>query len=236
MTNYFIKYKNYFYTKPYLKGDKNNILVIGDVHAPFTLKTYLQFVRHQQELFNCGTVIFIGDIVDFHYSSFHIQDPDGLSAGDEAKLAKSQLQEWYKMFPEATVTIGNHDLIIYRKMFANGLSRQYAKNWNDLFDAPKTWKFVEQTIINNVLYTHGVSNALKRMTDARISVVQGHLHSLGYIQHSQSEINRVFAMQVGCGIDDNSFAFGYNKGFNKKSVISCGVILNKGILPIIIPH
>ena len=234
MKNYFTKWQNHFYTTPYTKGNKNNVLIVGDLHAPFTLKTYLQFIRHQQEVFNCGTVIFIGDIVDLHYSSFHNSDPDGLSAGEESTQAQSQLDEWYKMFPQAIVTVGNHDLILYRKMFANGLSRHYAKSWNDLFNAPKGWKFVEQIIIDNVLYTHGVSNALKRMNDARISVVQGHLHSLAYVQHSQSEINRLFAMQVGCGIDDTSFAFAYGKGFNKKAVISCGIVLDKGKHPIVI--
>lgn len=232
--NYFKKYKTHYYTEPYKGGNKNNILIIGDLHAPFTHKEYLQFCRHQQEIHNCATVIFIGDIVDFHYSSYHETDPDGLSAGDEQTLSGQQLQEWYSMFPKAIVTIGNHDLIIYRKMFSSGLSRKYAKTWNDLFDAPKTWSFVDKIIIDNILYTHGISNALKRMQDSRISVIQGHLHSLAYVQYSQSEIDHLFAMQVGCGIDEESFAFGYAKNFNKKPIVSCGVVLNKGTLPIVI--
>lgn len=233
MSKYFKKYKQFNYTEPY-KGNKNNILVIGDVHAPFTHKEYLQFCRHQQEVFDCGQVIFIGDIVDFHYSSFHNTDPDGLSAGDEAEEAQQQLEEWYQMFPKATVTVGNHDLIMYRKMFASGLSRIYARTWNEMFHAPKGWNFVDKIIINNVMYTHGVSNALKRMKESRISVVQGHLHSLQYIQRSQSEVNNLFAMQVGCGIDDEAFAFAYNKAFNAKPIMGCAVVLNKGTLPIVI--
>lgn len=233
MKKYFTKWKNHSYTKPF-KGDKNNVLIIGDVHAPFTHKEYLQFCRAQQELFNCGTVIFIGDIVDLHFSSFHNTDPDGLSAGEEAEQASFQLEEWYAMFPNATVCIGNHDLIVYRKHFASGLSRRYAATWNQMFNAPKGWNFVDHIIINNVMYTHGVSNAVKRMNDARISVVQGHLHSLMYVQHSQSEINHLFAVQTGCGIDNESYAYAYNKGFNGKPVLGCAVVLNKGTLPIVI--
>jgi hypothetical protein len=131
--------------------------------------------------------------------------------------------------------IGNHDLIIYRKMFSSGLSRRYAKSWNDLFCAPIGWQFLDKLIINNVLYTHGSSKALKRMNDSRISTVQGHLHTEFYIQYSQSEINRLFAIQTGCGIDEESFAFGYAKNFNKKPVLGCSVVLNKGTMPIIIP-
>lgn len=238
MSKYFKKYKNFNYTKPFKSTKKNqdNILVIGDIHAPFTHKEYLQFCRHQQELFNCGTVIFIGDLADFHYSSFHNTDPDGLSAGDEAEEAALQLEEWYEMFPNAIVTVGNHDLILYRKMFATGLSRRYARTWNELYHTPDTWQFVDKIVINNIMYTHGTNNALKRMKDSRISVVQGHLHTIQYVQRSQSEVNNLFAMQVGCGIDDNAFAFAYNKSFNARPIIGCGVVLNKGTLPIVITH
>ena len=234
---YFKPYKKVIYTKPYKRTAKNkdNVLVIGDLHAPFTHKEYLQFCRHTQESYDCGTVIFIGDIADFHYSSYHESDPDGFSAGEEATMTGLQLAEWYYMFPCASVMIGNHDLIIYRKMYTSGLSRRYAKSWNDLFCAPSGWQFLDKIIINNVLYCHGVSAALKRSQESHISIVQGHLHSLFYIQYSQSEINKIFSVQTGCGIDDESFAFGYAKNFNKKPVLGCSVILNKGTLPIIIP-
>ena len=179
--SYFTKYKDTYYIKPYLKGNKSNVLIIGDLHAPFTHKQYLQFVRHQQELYKCGTVIFIGDIVDFHYSSFHDTDPDGLSAKEEHSLSGIQLEEWYKMFPNCYCVIGNHDAIIKRKCFANGISTNYLKDWNDLFNAPKGWKFVDEIIIKGILYTHGTNKALKRMMDSRISVVQGHLHTESYV-------------------------------------------------------
>jgi hypothetical protein len=39
-------------------------------------------------------------------------------------------------------------------------------------------------------------------------------------------------MQVGCGVDDKSYAMAYGKN-HPKSAISCGVVLNDGQLPII---
>jgi hypothetical protein len=42
-------------------------------------------------------------------------------------------------------------------------------------------------------------------------------------------------MQVGCGIDDKSYAMAYAKYIKKKSIISCGVFLDEGKLPLIIP-
>ena len=32
------------------------------------------------------------------------------------------------------------------------------------------WQFVDKIVINNIMYTHGTNNALKRMKDSRIRV------------------------------------------------------------------
>jgi hypothetical protein len=41
-------------------------------------------------------------------------------------------------------------------------------------------------------------------------------------------------MQVGCGIDRDSHAMAYGRVY-KKPVISCGVVLENGTFPIVIP-
>ena len=59
-----------------------NVLVIGDIHAPFELgKGYLQFCKDTYKEYNCNRVVFIGDIIDNHYSSYHETDADGLGGG-----------------------------------------------------------------------------------------------------------------------------------------------------------
>jgi len=216
-------------------ADINNVLIIGDLHAPFTNKEYLEFCQKQYYKFNCNQVVFIGDIADFHYSSFHPIEPEALGCDTEYEQVLTSLLPWQKAFPNAKVTYGNHDLIPMRKSKANGLSPRMLKGWNTLFNAPSTWEFAEKFIIDDVLYTHGTNAALARMTLSRISVVQGHLHSLQYVQWSQSEVNRLFAMQVGCGIDNDSYAFVYGKSFPKKPILGCGVVLDNGRLPIVVP-
>ena len=42
-------------------------------------------------------------------------------------------------------------------------------------------------------------------------------------------------MQVGCGVDRESYAMAYAKFFPKTYKIACGVILDNGKLPIILP-
>ena len=61
-----------------LTKKERRILVIGDLHAPFTLTGYLEFCENIYAKYNCNQTIFIGDIIDNHYSSFHTTDPDGL--------------------------------------------------------------------------------------------------------------------------------------------------------------
>jgi len=219
---------------PYKNGDIDNILIIGDLHEPFCLDAYLHFCREEQERYNCGTVIFIGDIIDNHYSSYHEADPDGFSAGEELDRAISKVATWYSVFPKATVLIGNHDRIVYRKATTAGVSRRWVREMNEVLETPN-WNFVEDITIDGVNYNHGEGGtARNRMKVEHQSQVQGHLHSQGYVEFSVGPEIRIFGMQVGCGIDRKAYAMAYGKNY-KKPIISCAVVLNKGTLPIVIP-
>ena len=219
---------------PYLAGDKNNILIIGDLHAPFNLKKYLNFCRIQQEKFNCGRVIFIGDLLDNHYSSYHESDPDGMGAGDELDIAINEIEKYYKMFPVADVIIGNHDRLVYRKAFSGGVSKRWVKEYKDVLNTPD-WNFVESLDIYDVNINHGEGGTARtKMKKELQSQIQGHLHSDFYVEYIVGKKFRIFGMQVGCGIEHESYAMAYGKNF-KKPAIGCGVLLNEGTLPIVIP-
>jgi hypothetical protein len=82
-----------------------NTLIIGDLHEPFTREGYLKFCKSIQKRYNCKRVVFIGDVIDNHYPSFHTTDPDGYGGGTELELAIDKLSKWYKAFPEAYVTM-----------------------------------------------------------------------------------------------------------------------------------
>lgn len=219
---------------PYSAGNKDNILIIGDIHAPFNLESYLQFCRIQQEKFKCGRVVFIGDLIDNHYSSYHETDPDGLSAGDELDLAINQIQKYYKVFPVADVIIGNHDRLVYRKAFTSGVSKRWIKEYKEVLGTPD-WNFVENLEVYGVNINHGEGGTARtKMKKELQSQVQGHLHSDLYVEFLVGKNFRIFGLQVGCGIDFKSYAMEYGKNF-KKPAIGCGVLLNKGTLPIAIP-
>jgi predicted phosphodiesterase len=215
------------------------ILVIGDLHAPFIRKGYLEHCVAIRIKYNCNHVVFIGDIVDNHYSSFHDTDPDGYGAGQELDRAIDLISEWKDEFPEADVVLGNHDRIIMRKVFSAGLSKRWIKDFGEVLETPG-WNFDLEFEYDNVLYMHGEGGGgekgvLTKALNRRKSVVQGHWHTQNHINWNVSEYDRIYGMQIGCGVDDKSYAMAYAKYNIKKSILSCGVVLENGDLPIIEP-
>ena len=84
--------------RPRLRGNKlkafenitkkeTRVLVIGDLHEPFSLDEYLNHCAEVYAKYNCNRVVFIGDVIDSHYSSYHESDPDGMGAGEELEFA-----------------------------------------------------------------------------------------------------------------------------------------------------
>ena len=225
---------NHLAIEPYLNGNPDNILVIGDLHTPFTLEKYLRFCREQQEIYNCGTVVFIGDIIDNHYSSYHESDPDGYGAGEELDRAIDMIADWYRTFPKATVIIGNHDRLVYRKAFSAGVSKRWIREYNDVLNTPN-WNFTESIELFGININHGEGGTAKNRIKSELqSQVQGHLHTQLYTDFLVGANFIVWGMQVGCGIDIKSYAMAYGKNY-KKPAIGCGVVLNKGTQPIAIP-
>lgn len=222
--------------KAYLefKRPKNNVLVIGDLHAPFIKQGYLEFCKEMQIKHQCADIVLIGDLLDSHFSSFHESDPDGYGAGEELRRAKIQIAEFYKAFPKAKVCIGNHDLIPNRKAFTGGLSKYWVKDISEVLETPN-WEYSEDFIINNVLYTHGVGRKAKQRCQQEFkSVVQGHYHSESYVETFVSEERLIFAMQIGCGVERKAYAMAYGKHF-KKPQINVGIVLDNGRYGIIEP-
>jgi len=227
------KRKVYEVLKPTKVNYENrNTLVIADLHEPFTLNGYLDFCIRIYEKYKCNTVVFIGDIIDNHYSSFHETNPDGHSAGMELQLAKENIKLWYAAFPYARVCIGNHDLIPERKTFTAGNSKTWLKTISEVLNTPN-WDYAENHVIDNVMYTHGTARkARQRMRQDLISIVQGHYHSESYIDYIAGSHYLLFCMQVGAGLDKDSYAAAYGRHFSKPHV-NCGVVLEGGRLPIL---
>lgn len=212
------------------KDKDRRILIIGDLHEPFCLDGYLEFCKETYKRYDCNQVVFIGDIIDNHYSSYHESDADGMGGGQELDLAIERIAKWYEAFPKADVIIGNHDRIIMRKAQSSQVPRKWIKEYKDVLDTPK-WNFVESVTYDDVLYIHGEGGtARSRMRKDLNSVVQGHLHTQFYCDYLVGKNFSIFGMQVGCGIDNKSYAMAYAKNYGKPA-IGCGVVLENGTQP-----
>jgi metallophosphoesterase superfamily enzyme len=211
--------------------DTKSIMVIGDLHEPFTLEGYREFCIETAKKYGVTHVIFIGDIIDNHYSSFHISDPDGMGGGQELQMAFENVGEWVKAFPRADVTLGNHDRIIMRKAFEGQIPRRWIMDYQDVLGAPG-WNFTESVMYDGIHFIHGEgATARTRARKDLISTVQGHRHPEAYTEYIVGQAFKIFGMQVGCGIDRHSYAMAYAKD-HPKPAIGVGIILDNGRQPI----
>ena len=209
----------------------NRVLVIGDLHAYVTRRHYLQFCKNEYKKHKCNKVVLIGDVVDWTSISFHIANPECPGPANEYQLALKCIQKWYKAFPKAIITIGNHDRRPHRKAEAQGIFPKLLRNYAEVWETPG-WKWVTSCIIDDVYYCHGdgkgggMNPAFNTAKNMGMSVVMGHNHSKGGVKWLVNPLRRWFGMDTGCGIDDNAFAFAYAKEQTYRSVLSCGVVLN----------
>ena len=156
-----------------------------------------------------------------------------MSPADEIRQAREALVWWYSAFPEVFLCRGNHDRMVDRKGRTTGLPDEVFRPFRDIWRLPKGWKDAFSWEIDGVRYTHGTGlsgeNAhIKAAQMNRQSTVIGHTHSTGATNYLVSEKDRIFAMNVGCGIDRKSYAFEYGRDFTKKPVLGCGVVTDHG--------
>ena len=211
----------------------NNVLVIGDLHEPFSLDKYLEFCISKYDEFECTEVVFIGDIIDNHYSSYHetYGGNELMTGSDELDLAIKRISRWYKAFPKATVIIGNHDRMVMRKSQTSAIPSKWIKSYKEVLEVPG-WNFVERYVKDGVQYLHGEGGTARTKCRAdMMNTVQGHLHTQAYTEHYVGQNFRIFGCQIGSGINFSKYSFAYAKA-GKKPAIGCAVILNNGKIPI----
>jgi len=220
--------------RPRLSGDKKiaydnlttkerRILVIGDIHAPFELEGYLDFCKETYAKHLCNQVVYIGDIIDNHYTSYHETSSDGMGGADELEHAIEAVKLWKEAFPVADVIIGNHDRLVMRKAQTSDIPSAWIKSYNEVLGTD--WNWVERVVYDNVQYIHGEGGTARtKAKNDMMSTVQGHVHTQAYVEWMVGRNFRIFGMQVGCGVDGGSYAAAYAKHF-KKQAIGCGVVL-----------
>jgi len=204
--------------------------IISDLHEPFTHPMYSRFVQDIFEAWSIDKFHFIGDILDNHALSFWEHHRDVLSAEAEAEIAEKAVHRWYKLFPKATVDIGNHDARPDRVASKAGLPSRYMKDYKELWNTPGwDWQFSHR--FDDVLYEHGTGTsgkdgAINRAIQKRTSLVMGHCHAFAGIKFHANDTSRIFGMNVGCGVDHSTYAVEYGKNYVTRGVLGCAVVID----------
>ncbi len=206
------------------------VLCIGDLHLRWERLGYFQLCCDLHEEYDCDTVLFIGDVVESHGVSFHMRHPDAPGSLQEYEQTKKAVARWYARFPNAVVTIGNHDERLIRLAYTIGIPETRLKSFEDDWDTPK-WQWKYDHIIDDVYYYHGTGqggtypacNAVRKML---MSCVMGHNHAASGIKWYANPKQRIFACDTGCGIDDKAMAFAYGKHNKQRSILSAAVIID----------
>lgn len=213
------------------KTVSKRVLVISDMHHPYSHPDTLAFLKYLNKKYNFDKVICIGDEVDFHALSFHDSDPDLDSSGTELKQAIKALNPLYKLFPKVDIVESNHGSMVYRKGLASGIPKAALRNYREILEAPRGWRWYDDIKINTplgpVYFCHGKSGTPGRLaTLYGMSCVQGHYHEKAQISYISTPERLMFDAHTGCLADDHSLALGYNKINPRRPIVSVLVIID----------
>ena len=222
----------------------DSVLVAGDIHAPFMVNGYPYFLKDVAKRYLQGRslVVFIGDLLENHNISRHPTHPNALDPITEVRLAVEQLAELQDLFPEAVCIKGNHDLILERSLKASGIPGVFLRSLEEHIGLPEGWVFYDEAIIDGVNYFHGDGlgsgqvPAFRGAANLLEPVVAGHYHTKAGVQWHFGRTTSYWGLQVGCGVNEESYAMAYRKRPAKPFILGCGVVLNKGREPLFVPY
>lgn len=221
-----------------LADEYNSVLFIPDLHVPYHHPEAFDFLELVKETYEFDLVVNLGDEVDKHAMSFHDSDPDLPSAGDELEEAISYLEDLYNLFPDMYLVDSNHGSMHYRKGKHHGIPRKYLRDYGDILEAPKGWKWAHELNINcggnmvRVKHQFG-KNIIKAAEQAGRCLIGGHFHEDFYVAYSANSDRLIWAATSGCLVDDSSLAFAYNNTNLKRPLLGCTMVING--YPVLIP-
>lgn len=212
--------------------DNSRILFISDMHIPYHHPNTIPFLKMLKERYNPTRVICLGDELDKHALSFHDSDPDLMSAGDELRAALPIIAELHELFPVMDLIDSNHGSMVFRKAKHHGIPRHYLKRYNDVLQVGDGWKWSHDLTLtlpngHKVFVHHGKSaEAIKTSQAMSMSHVCGHFHESFGVKFWANPHDLFFAINSGCLIHDDSYAYSYNNTNLKRPIIGTSLIID----------
>lgn len=214
------------------------VMALPDLQIPFQHPYALTFLCRLRDEVKPDLFVNVGDEVDNCALSRYPKDPNGASAGDELKRARRILKAYYQEFPTVYLCESNHRDRLYKRALEAGIPKEYLADVHEYLQAPKGWQWAKSWTFDGVVYEHGdraagLGTGEKLIAANHASVVYGHHHEKPGIVYQHIGNRTLWAMNVGCLIDANTYAMSYTRHNRAKPVLSAGLVI-EGV-PQIVP-
>ena len=227
---------------------KDRYLIISDLQMPFEHPKALEFCKYLASHFkidvNNYNVICVGDETDQYYGGMWKKDINANhTALSEIKETKEKLAPWFDAFPKMKLCTSNHGTRWQRLALESSIPSVLMRRYEEVLGCPDTWIWQKRWNINTkhpFTVEHGddygtqYPHVLAAMHNAKSTVI-GHHHSIGGIEHIQTNGMRIWGCASGSLIDFEAYAFNYARSGKRKPVIGTNVILDSGAMPIWCP-
>lgn len=213
----------------------NNILVLPDLHCPYTHTPSLnKAIKHGLDN-DINTILLLGDVLDNHNISSYCPDPTRRNQEEEFLICKEMLRRFRDIFPKATIywLKGNHDIRWERYI------QRFGKDISQInhFRMEEVLKVHEEGIVTiddkalvqagNLYFHHGhqffgrfaPANPAKALWDkVNLDIMIGHCHShTSYEKVTPVGIRKTFILgclsEIGMNVDYNPIVNQYRRGF-----------------------
>lgn len=202
------------------------ILELPDLHVPFTDMKRIEEVYKFNRHYKADLVLNSGDFHDMYFASKFLKSPDSMSAKEEIRAAKVQIDQIHKWFPKMRILRGNHEDRLLKRSKEAGIPSGLIKQiWQHplIGGIPKGWHQLttQGEKHDGIFFTHGwLSTRKKHAVELGCNVSIGHLHSeLGidfvkrHVTSGENEIVReqFFVTCVGVIADTKALVFEYGQ-------------------------
>lgn len=217
-----------------LKLDAKNksVLLISDLHLPWSVDCWYEFLERNNKEKNYDIIISMGDEVDNAAYSFHEKEPGMPSASKELEMACDSMNLLSKLFPKVYILDSNHGSLFYRRAKFAGLPYNLLKPLPEIYGTPNyEWHndILLDTNSGPVYLCHGRASGYGSLARSMgVSCVQGHYHTKSEITYHETIMGIRFNMFVGCLADREKLAFQYAKNNVPTFINSIGEIDKDG--------
>jgi len=214
------------------RKDNNSILVIADLHFPYTYKGTLDFVADTVRKEKVDRVVINGDLTDSYNFSTYSKSLGSDDVVLELKQLRKMVKKLGKIIPSYIITDSNHDARLWRKAKVAGIPREVLLPYIKLIGAEDLdWKLVPEYNLTvdatreQWHFTHHLSGSvLNAANGMNTNVVLSHKHTVQGIQRAVGVRSDYWGCDTGCLIDEKSYAFSYQKLSQRKPALGALLI------------